>query len=94
MKFMSIHYWLAVASALCAIVALANQVNEARLLFHEVELPCTGWAVTVLGNAEVNRLTTGITLLDAIGLSPQENHHVGILLDRPRLTQVGEAWLL
>lgn len=32
MKFMSLHYWLVVASALCAIVALANQVDEARLI--------------------------------------------------------------
>ena len=30
MRFMSLHYWLAVASALCAIVALANQ--EDRLI--------------------------------------------------------------
>jgi hypothetical protein len=88
MKFMSLHYWLVVASALCAIVALANQVNEARLLFHEVELTSACWSVTVLGDAEVDCLTNGIRLFNAIRLAPQEDHHVGILLDRSRLTQV------
>jgi hypothetical protein len=88
MKFMSLHYWLVVASALCAIVALANQVDEARLLFHEVELTRTSWAVTVLCDAEVDRLTNRICLFNAIRLAPQEDHHVGILLNRSRLAQV------
>jgi hypothetical protein len=85
---MSLHYWLVVASALCAIVALTNQVNEARLVFHEVELAGARWAVAMLGDAEVDRLTNRIRLLNAIRLAPQEDHDVGVLLNRSRLAQV------
>jgi hypothetical protein len=88
MKFMSLHYWLVLASALCPIVALTNQVNEARLVFHEVELAGAGWPVTVLGDAEVDRLTNRIRLFNAIRLAPQEDHHVSVLLNGSRLAQV------
>jgi hypothetical protein len=63
MKFMSLHYWLVLASALCAIVALTNQVDEACLILHEVELTGTSGAVAVFGDAEVNGFTNRVTLL-------------------------------
>jgi hypothetical protein len=66
MKFMSLHYWLVLASALCAIVALTNQVDEARLIFNEVELAGTSWAVTVLRDAEIDRLAAGVEGNDAV----------------------------
>ena len=91
---MPLHYWLAVASALSRVGALAHQVDESCLVFHEVELPRSRRPVAMLRDAEVDRLSGRFRLVDPIGLAPKEDHDVRILLDRARLPQVGESRLL
>lgn len=47
----------------------------------------------MLGNVEVDRLSCHAGVVTTLRVAVEEDHDVGILLDRARLTKIGEARL-
>src|SRR3954468_2925875 len=64
-------------------------VDETRVVQLGGDEDVSGRAVSVLGHDEV-RLTRARGLLLVEVLAVQQNHHVGVLLDRAGLSKVGE----
>src|SRR5664279_1621508 len=75
-------------------IALAGVVHEAGLGLLEPQLDLAGWPVAMLGQLQVDDLAIRVLVLaGAFLLAPQEHDQVGVLLDRPGLAQVRQAWL-
>ena len=71
----------------------ARHVCEARVHPLEGDGDLVGRAVAVLGDDEVSFARARVVAVIG-GFAVQQDHDVGVLLERPRLTQVGERRLL
>src|SRR5690606_33175143 len=66
-------------------------ITSSRALKDKINL--SNRPISVLGNRQLNRQRiTRTTSGQRIILSPQKHHHVGVLLNRSRITKVRQLW--
>src|SRR5206468_11862156 len=76
-------------------VALTGVADEPGLALLEPEVHLAGGPVAVLRELELHDLAVLLGVLPrSLLVAPEEQHQVGVLLDRTGLAQVGEAGLL
>src|SRR6516225_4263967 len=87
---------------------LSVEVREPGNVGLKLQLDRTGWTMALLADNDLGLAVNGIHLglpfkmllgagprffiLEVVLLAEDKHHHIGVLLNRPRLSQVGELW--
>lgn len=68
------------------------EAHEAQPLRVEVELDLAHWAIAVLGDDEISDILELRVVWLIVAWPVNKGDNIGVLLDRARLTQIGQLW--